>query len=114
MADHDFPDDLVALRRAFHRAEADLEAYLERLPRRPLAMSEPYRDLRGARHDAHRGWTGEERAEVDALRSRERDLALRLSRHPWWAGCGDRTGAGHVLQGLIAAEAPEAADGGGL
>lgn len=109
MADYDFPDDLVQLRRDFHQAGLDLDAYTAALPRRPIAMPEPYTDPRGQQHEPHRGWTDEERAEVDALRARERDLALQLYRHPWWAECGNRTDAGYALQRLIADERARAA-----
>lgn len=106
MADtYDFPDDLVRLRRDFHQAGRDLDSYTATLPHRPIPMPEPYTDSRGQQRDAHRGWTDEERAEVDALRARERNLALQLSRHPWWAECGNRTEAGYALQRQIAAEA---------
>lgn len=111
MADtYNFPDDLIQLRRDFRQAEADIEALLDRLPRRPIPMPESYTDPHGQHHEPHRGWTDEERAEVDALRARERDLALQLARHPWWAECGNRTDAGYALQKLIADERAGAAE----
>ena len=103
--DYTFPADLIQLRRDFHQAGRDIDAYIVDLPRHATAMPEPYLDARGRQHEAHRGWTDDERAQVDQLRARERDLALQLTRHPWWLECGNRTQAGYALQQMIAREA---------
>jgi hypothetical protein len=72
----DFPPDLVELRREFHHIGLDLS----RLP--------PERE-----------------SERGALRDRQHALAVLLSKHPWWDTCGNRSGAGYVLQQGVAAEA---------
>jgi hypothetical protein len=78
MADYTFPDDLVALRREFYA----LERLLDTLPP----------DGEGERDD---------------LRTRQRALAVALSKHPYWAECGNRTDAGYKLQQMIAVEAAD-------
>ncbi|MDI5965704.1 hypothetical protein [Streptantibioticus silvisoli] len=78
MADYDFPDDLVQLRRDFHRTGIGLRA---------LPADAP----------------AEER---QRLRDHERDLALQLSQHPWWnAEPGRGTAAKAVLQQQVADDA---------
>lgn len=83
MADYDFPGDLVQLRRGFHQTGLDLRA---------LPADTP----------------AEKR---QALRDHERDLALQLSRHPWWnAEPGRGTAAKAVLQQQVAGEHAAAED----
>lgn len=68
------------LRAQFRAAGAALDEYVASLPPRSWAEPEPYTNGRGQHVDAHRGWTVEERAEVDRLRGVERGLAVQLDR----------------------------------
>ena len=88
MADFTFPDDLVQTARTFAEAGAGLRALYASLP-----------------SDAQQ-WTVEQRQQVAAARTREREAALTLARHEHWqtlAG-GDRTAAKAALQQQTAAE----------
>lgn len=66
MAEHTFPDDLRDLQRQVDQIRAGRAALLARLPHRAVEMPEPYSDGRGAEHPAHRGWTDDEHAQVNA------------------------------------------------
>ncbi|MFD7922477.1 hypothetical protein ACFV3R_25035 [Streptomyces sp. NPDC059740] len=86
---HDFPDDLVQLRREADKTRADLAALLERLPwsTEPMDGWEqgPERGYwRERRKDSSPGWTDEEKAQVAELRARLNDLVDQVHTHPYW------------------------------
>ncbi|ASY37084.1 MULTISPECIES: hypothetical protein [Streptomyces] len=113
----DFPDDLLAAQRDLTAVRATLSARLAALPpsAEPMpAWERPDGYWAGARtHPASPGWSEEERAEVAALRERERDLAGVIVTHELWASlpAEERMRARDALK--HAHEAPAAAGAAG-
>lgn len=78
--DAGMPTTIEELSDAFRAAGRALDAYVETLPARALAMPAPYVNGRGQQVGAHPGWSVEERARVAELRAVERGLAVQLDR----------------------------------
>ncbi|MEU6216410.1 hypothetical protein ABZ845_02645 [Streptomyces sp. NPDC047022] len=86
-ATHDFPSDLLAGQEELHQVRAELLALLKRLPWsvEPLDGFSDDAGWRKVERPASPGWTEDEQAEVEELRQRERELAVFVSCHRFWA-----------------------------
>lgn len=87
MADHTFPDDLLAAQRAYWEADARVREVVDALPSSQEV-------LEGAMTDEQRQLLAEVRE--------QRLLALEaLNNNPWWAGQRDRYAAWKRLQEAV-------------
>ncbi|MEU6367136.1 hypothetical protein ABZ876_15735 [Streptomyces sp. NPDC046931] len=86
-ASYDFPSDLLAGQEELHQVRAELLALLKRLPWsvEPLDGFSDDNGWRSVERPASPGWTADEQAEVEKLRERERELAIFVSSHRFWA-----------------------------
>lgn len=86
-ATYDFPSDLLAGQEELHQIRAELLALLKRLPWsvEPLDGFSDDTGWRKVERPASPGWTEDEQAEVEKLRQRERELAVFVSGHRFWA-----------------------------
>jgi hypothetical protein len=86
-ATYDFPSDLLAGQEELHQVRAELLALLKRLPWsvEPLDAFSDDTGWRKVERPASPGWTEDEQAEVEKLRQRERELAVFVSCHRFWA-----------------------------
>ncbi|MFB8120573.1 hypothetical protein ACFC51_32505 [Streptomyces sp. NPDC055962] len=88
---HDFPADLVAAQRDTVILAAELEAHAATLPwSREPHPGWPKVEERGREHEGRPespGWTPEETAEYDRLRTALLEAATTVYGHPWWARC---------------------------
>ncbi|MFF7139754.1 MULTISPECIES: hypothetical protein [Streptomyces] len=86
-ATHDFPSDLLAGQEELHQVRAELLALLKRLPWsvEPLDGFSDNTAWRKVERPASPGWTEDEQAQVEKLRRRERELAVFVSCHRFWA-----------------------------
>ncbi|WP_055489830.1 hypothetical protein [Streptomyces sp. TP-A0356] len=86
-ATYDFPSDLRAGQEELHQVRAELLALLKRLPWsvEPLDGFSDDTGWRKVERPASPGWTEDEQAEVEKLRQRERELAVFVSCHRFWA-----------------------------
>jgi hypothetical protein len=84
---YDFPSDLLAGQEELHQVRAELLALLKRLPWsvEPLDGFSDDKGWRQIERPASPGWTPDEQAEVEKLRERERELAVFVSCHRFWA-----------------------------
>ncbi|GAA3797340.1 hypothetical protein ACFS5L_31645 [Streptomyces phyllanthi] len=84
---YDFPSDLLAGQEELHQVRAELLALLKRLPWsvEPLDGFSDDNGWRRIVRPASPGWTADEQAEVEKLRERERELAVFVSCHRYWA-----------------------------
>ncbi|MER6123745.1 hypothetical protein ABT173_14010 [Streptomyces sp. NPDC001795] len=96
-ATYDFPSDLLAGQEELHQVRAELLALLKRLPWsvEPLDGFSDDTGWRKVERPASPGWTEDEQAEVEKLRQRERELAVFVSCHRFWAevATGDKVAA---------------------
>ncbi|GAA5701269.1 hypothetical protein [Streptomyces avermitilis] len=84
---YDFPSDLRAGQEELHQVRAELLALLKRLPW-SVEQLDGFSDTNGWRkveRPASPGWTEDEQAEVEKLRQRERELAVFVTCHRFWA-----------------------------
>ncbi|MFF3642103.1 hypothetical protein [Streptomyces sp. NPDC002564] len=83
---HDFPSDLLAGQEELHQVRSVLLALLKRLPWsvEPLDGFSDTGGWRKVERPASPGWTPEEQAEVEQLRTRERELAVFVTCHDYW------------------------------
>ncbi|GGK78758.1 MULTISPECIES: hypothetical protein [Streptomyces aurantiacus group] len=84
---YDFPSDLLAGQEELHQVRAELLALLKRLPWSVEPM-DGFSDNHGWRKvelPASPGWSADEQAEVEKLRERERELAVFVTCHRFWA-----------------------------
>ncbi len=86
-ATYDVPSDLLAGQEELHQVRAELLALLKRLPWsvEPLDGFTDDTGWRKVERPASPGWTEDEQAEVEKLRRRERELAVFVSCHRFWA-----------------------------
>ncbi|MGW3492148.1 hypothetical protein [Streptomyces sp. NPDC001020] len=86
-ATYDFPGDLLTGQEELHQVRAELLTLLKRLPWsvEPLDGFSDDTGWRKVERQASPGWTEEEQAEVEKLRQRERELAVFVSCHRFWA-----------------------------
>ncbi|MFC3576634.1 hypothetical protein ACFOZ0_25790 [Streptomyces yaanensis] len=86
-ATYDFPSDLLAGQEELHQVRAELLTLLKRLPWsvEPLDGFSDDNGWRKVERPASPGWTEDEQAEVEKLRQRERELAVFISCHRFWA-----------------------------
>ena len=86
-ATHDFPSDLLAGQEELRQVREELLALLKRLPWsvEPLDGFSDDTGWRRVERPASPGWTEDEQAEVEKLRERERELAVFVSCHRFWA-----------------------------
>jgi len=86
-ASYEFPSDLLAGQEELHQVRAELLALLKRLPWsvEPLDGFSDDNGWRKVERPASPGWTEDEQAEVEKLRRRERELAVFISCHRFWA-----------------------------
>ncbi|MER6009475.1 hypothetical protein [Streptomyces bluensis] len=84
---YDFPSDLLAGQEELHQVRAELLALLKRLPWsvEPLDGFSDDHGWRRIERPASPGWTADEQAEVEKLRERERELAVFVTCHRFWA-----------------------------
>ncbi|MEW2397152.1 hypothetical protein [Streptomyces sp. NPDC046862] len=84
---YDFPSDLLAGQEELHQVRAELLALLKRLPWsvEPLDGFSDDHGWRKIERPASPGWTADEQAEVEKLRERERELAVFVTCHRFWA-----------------------------
>jgi hypothetical protein len=87
-ATYDFPSDLLAGQEELHQVRAELLALLKRLPWsvEPLDGFSDDTGWRKVERPASPGWSKDEQAEVEKLRQRERELAVFVTCHRFWAG----------------------------
>lgn len=81
-----FPSDLLAGQEELHQVRSELHSLLRRLPWsvEPLDGFSDDNGWRKVERPASPGWTPDEQAEVEKLRSRERELAVFVSCHRFW------------------------------
>ncbi|TPQ17860.1 hypothetical protein [Streptomyces sporangiiformans] len=86
-ATYDFPSDLLAGQEELHQVRAELLALLKRLPWsvEPLDGFSDDAGWRKVERPASPGWSADEQAEVEKLRERERELAVFVTCHRFWA-----------------------------
>jgi hypothetical protein len=84
---YDFPSDLLAGQEELHQVRAELLALLKRLPWsvEPLDAFSDDHGWRKVERPASPGWTADEQAAVEKLRQRERELAVFVTCHRYWA-----------------------------
>ncbi|WP_320775020.1 hypothetical protein [Streptomyces sp. CRN 30] len=84
---YDFPSDLLAGQEELHQVRADLSALLKRLPWsvEPVDGFSDDTGWRKVERPASPGWSQDEQAEVEKLRQRERELAVFVTTHRYWA-----------------------------
>ena len=84
---YDFPSDLLAGQEELHQVRAELSALLKRLPWsvEPLDGFSDDTGWRRVERHASPGWSADEQAEVEKLRERERELAVFVTCHRFWA-----------------------------
>lgn len=84
---YDFPSDLLAGQEELHQVRADLSALLKRLPWsvEPVDAFSDDNGWRKVERPASPGWSADEQAEVEKLRRRERELAVFVTTHRYWA-----------------------------
>lgn len=85
-ATYDFPDDLRTAQEDLHQVRAELRDLLKRLPWSvaPLDALNDDKGWRKIERPASPGWTSEEQALVEKLRTREFELTVQLTTHPFW------------------------------
>ncbi|WP_327356447.1 hypothetical protein [Streptomyces sp. NBC_01304] len=82
----EFPSDLLAGQQELHQVRAELLTLLKRLPWSVVPL-DGFSDTGGWRkveRPASPGWSPDEQAEVEKLRSRERELAVFVTCHRFW------------------------------
>ncbi|MFF2021122.1 hypothetical protein ACFVW2_04835 [Streptomyces sp. NPDC058171] len=86
-ATYDFPSDLLAGQEELHQVRAELIDLLKRLPWsvEPLDGFSDETGWRRVERPASPGWTPDEQAQVEKLRARERELAVFVTCHRYWA-----------------------------
>ncbi|WP_328771974.1 hypothetical protein [Streptomyces sp. NBC_00286] len=84
---YDFPSDLLAGQEELHQVRAELLALLKRLPWsvEPIEGISDAHGWRKVELPASPGWNADEQAEVEKLRQRERELAVFVTCHRFWA-----------------------------
>ncbi|MCW5249088.1 hypothetical protein [Streptomyces sp. SHP 1-2] len=109
---YDFPSDLLAGQEELHQVRAELSALLKRLPWsvEPLDGFSDENGWRKIERPASPGWSEDEQAEVEKLRRRERELAVFVSTHRYWA---EITGPDRVRARSDLKRTREPADGDG-
>nr|WP_237532099.1 hypothetical protein [Streptomyces sp. SID8352] len=95
-----------------HQVRAELSALLKRLPWsvEPLDGFSDENGWRKIERPASPGWSEDEQAEVEKLRRRERELAVFVSTHRYWA---EITGPDRVRARSDLKRTREPADGDG-